>query len=82
MKTLLYTAFVVGLTLFSMNLQAQSNKCATMQILEQRMKKDPSIQLRMQQSEIETQKWISANRNAKKGTNTGEHSSRSTRNIQ
>jgi hypothetical protein len=63
---ILYTVLAVGLTLFSLNLQAQSNKCATMQILEQRMKKDPSIQLRMQQSEIETQKWVSANRNAKK----------------
>ena len=65
MKTL-YAALALGLILFSLNLQAQSNKCATMQILEQKMKNDPSIQLRMQQSEIETQKWISANRNTKK----------------
>lgn len=63
---ILYTVLAVGLTLFSLNLQAQSNKCATMQILEQRIKKDPSIQLRMKQSEIETQKWVSVNRNAKK----------------
>ena len=63
---ILYTLLAVGLTLFSLNLQAQSNKCATMQILEQRIKKDPSIQLRMKQSEIETQKWVSVNRNAKK----------------
>lgn len=65
MKTL-YAALALGLILFSLNLQAQSNKCATMQILEQKMKNDPSIQLRMQQSEIETQKWVSANRNTKK----------------
>jgi hypothetical protein len=65
MKTV-YTALALGLTLFSLNLQAQSNKCATMEILEQKMKNDPSIQLRMQQSEIETQKWVSANRNTKK----------------
>ncbi len=63
---ILYTVLAVGLTLFSLNLQAQSNKCATMQILEQKMKNDPSIQLRMQQSESETQKWVSANINAKK----------------
>lgn len=31
-----------------------------MQILEQRMKNDPAVKLRMQQSEIATQKWISA----------------------
>ncbi len=63
---ILYTTIATGLALFSMNLQAQNNKCATMQILEQRMKKDPSIRLRMQQSEIETQKWVSANRSSKK----------------
>ena len=63
----LYKCFLLGLaTLFCLHTQAQSNKCATMQVLEQRMKKDHSIQLRMQQSEIKTQKWISANRNAKK----------------
>lgn len=60
MKCLLFTSFVAGLTLFSLNLQAQSNKCATMKILEQRIAKDPSILIRMQQSEIETQKWIAA----------------------
>jgi len=58
MKKLLLLVFVAGLTLISLNLSAQSNKCATMRILEQRMKSDPSILLRMQQSEIATQKWI------------------------
>jgi hypothetical protein len=60
MKTL-NTSLAVVLTLFSMTLAAQSNKCATMKILEQRIKKDPAIQVRMEQSEIEAQKWISAN---------------------
>jgi len=60
MKTL-NTSLAVVLTLFSMTLAAQSNKCATMKILEQRIKKDPAIQVRMEQSEIATQKWISAN---------------------
>ncbi len=53
-----YTVITVGLTIFSLNLKAQSNKCATMKILEQRIAKDPSILLRMEQSEIQTQKWI------------------------
>ncbi len=59
-KKLLYTAVITALSIFTLHSQAQNKKCATMQILEQRMKKDPSIQLRMQQSEIATQKWISS----------------------
>ena len=55
MKKLLLIAI---LPIFGLSINAQNKKCATMEILEQRMKKDPSIQLRMQQSEIETQKWI------------------------
>ena len=53
-----YTVITVGLTIFSLNLKAQSNKCATMKILEQRIAKDPSILLRMEQSEIQTQNGI------------------------
>jgi len=53
--------------IFGLSTQAQTEKCATMQILEKRIAKDPSIKLRMEQSEIKTQKWISANSNAKGG---------------
>jgi len=55
------------LAIFGLNTQAQTEKCATMQILEKRITKDPSIKLRMEQSEIKTQKWISTNSNAKGG---------------
>jgi hypothetical protein len=57
-KNLLLTTLVVVFAFISFNIKAQSNKCATMKILERRMQNDPSIQVRMQQSEIETQKWI------------------------
>lgn len=62
---ILNTSLLVGLTLFSLNLQAQSKKCATMKILEQRIQKDPKVRSRMEESEIKTQKWISANGGAK-----------------
>jgi hypothetical protein len=66
MKKILSTTIVLGLIFISLSSKAQSNKCATMTILNERIEKDPAILLRMQQSEIETQKWISANRSAKK----------------
>jgi hypothetical protein len=62
----IYTVLVLGLTFLSINLNAQSNKCATMKVLEERMKNDPSIQLRMDQSEVINQKWISANGKTRK----------------
>lgn len=57
MKTF-YLTFAIGFSLFSLNIHAQSNKCATMKILEKRIAKDPSILLRMGQSETQTQKWV------------------------
>ena len=51
---------VILLAFAGLSVNGQTEKCATMKILEQRMKKDPSVLLRMQQSEIETQKWIAA----------------------
>jgi hypothetical protein len=48
--------------LISSNILAQSEKCATMQVLEKRIQNDPSTQSRMQQSEIQAQKWISENK--------------------
>jgi hypothetical protein len=62
----IYTVLVLGLTFLSLNINAQSNKCATMKVLEERMKNDPSIQLRMDQSEVINQKWISANGKTRK----------------
>lgn len=59
--------FTLMFAIFGLSTQAQTEKCATMQILEKRIAKDPSIKLRMEQSEIKTQKWISANSNAKGG---------------
>jgi hypothetical protein len=59
--------FTLMLAIFGFSAHAQTEKCATMQILEKRIAKDPSIKLRMEQSEIKTQKWISANSNAKGG---------------
>lgn len=70
MKKLLFTGLMTALSLFTLDIQAQNEKCATMQILEQRMKKDPTIKLRMQQSEIETQKWIAAHPKTHQKTNT------------
>ena len=55
------------LAIFGFSAHAQIEKCATMQILEKRIAKDPSIKLRMEQSEIKTQKWIAANPMVKKG---------------
>lgn len=39
-------------------LNAQSEKCGTMKNLNEKIAKDPSIKLRMEQSEMQTQKWI------------------------
>ncbi|MBS1536972.1 MAG: T9SS type A sorting domain-containing protein [Bacteroidetes bacterium] len=36
----------------------EGNKCTTMKILEERIKKDPSLKLRMEESEIQTQQRI------------------------
>lgn len=54
--------FVFGLTI-APNLNAQNEKCATMQVLEKRINKDSMVQVRMQNTELETQKWISKNKN-------------------
>ena len=54
--------FVFGLTI-APNLNAQNEKCATMHALEKRINKDSMVQVRMQNTELETQKWISKNKN-------------------
>ena len=46
-----------------MKINAQVEKCATMQVLEKRIQSDPGTLLRMQQTEMEAQTWISQNSN-------------------
>jgi hypothetical protein len=54
---------------FLTNMLAQTEKCATMHVLEKRMQSDPATQLRMEQTEIEAQKWIATNKNILKHKN-------------
>lgn len=51
------------------NFFAQSEKCATMQVLEKRIETDPTTLIRMQQTESQTQAWISENKNILKHKN-------------
>ncbi|MBS4060069.1 MAG: T9SS type A sorting domain-containing protein [Bacteroidetes bacterium] len=63
MKKTLLLAIVIGLSLFSTETYAQSEKCATMQVLEKRIQQNPALKQQMEQSEIQTQDWISSNPN-------------------
>jgi hypothetical protein len=65
-KNLLYIA-LVGLILLTFETNAQSNKCATMEILNKRISRDPSIAERMKISEIKTQKWVAEHPKQKRG---------------
>jgi hypothetical protein len=56
----------VCLTLLNVSIFAQSIKCATMKHLQKRIKEDPTLFTRMQQSEIRTHNWISEQANFKK----------------
>lgn len=60
--------FLLFLSL-GLNLHAQSEKCATMHVLEKRMQSDPATLIRMQQTESATQSWISENKNMLKHKN-------------
>ena len=66
MKNFLSTTMVLWLTFLSLSSSAQSNKCASAQILEQRIAKDPSVLLRMAKLEEQTQMWIANNAQSKK----------------
>ena len=66
MKKILSTTILLGLTFLSLSSSAQSNKCASVQILEQRIAKDPSVLLRMAKLEEQTQNWIANNAQSKK----------------
>jgi hypothetical protein len=69
MKNTIKLLFILSSFLFSSNLFSQIKKCATMDLLEKRIQSDPSTLMRMQNSEIEIQKWISANPNFLKQKN-------------
>lgn len=65
-----YTSILIFLFLtLGLNLNAQTEKCATMQVLEKRMQSDPSTLLRLQQTESQTQAWLSENKNILKHKN-------------
>ena len=66
MKKFLSTTMVLWLTFLNLSSSAQSNKCASAQILEQRIAKDPSVLLRMAKLEEQTQMWIANNAQSKK----------------
>jgi len=51
------------------NFFAQSEKCATMQVLEKRIETDPTTLIRMEQTESQTHAWISENKNILKHKN-------------
>ena len=66
MKKTLPAFIALGFFLVSLISTAQTHKCATMQILQQRIAKDPSALTRRAQSEAATQKWIATNYQAKR----------------
>ena len=66
MKNFLSTTILLGLTFLSLSSSAQSSKCASAQILEKRIAKDPSVLLRMEKLEEHTQTWIANNAQSKK----------------
>lgn len=64
-KNLLYL-ICIGISIVSFESLAKDTKCATMNILEKRMQQDPSLRQRMEEFEIQTQKWISINHDYKR----------------
>jgi hypothetical protein len=66
MKKTFLLMIAIGLSLFSIDTFAQSEKCATMKILEKRIQQNPALKQKMEQSEIQTQNWISSNPNFKR----------------
>ena len=58
MKKMLLNSMALLLTLCALSLHAQTEKCGTTRLLDQRIQNDPSLVLKMQQSELATQKWI------------------------
>lgn len=66
----IYTSILIFIFLtLGLNLNAQIEKCATMQVLEKRTQLDPATLIRMQQTENQTQSWILENKNILKYKN-------------
>ncbi len=66
-KNLLIRIMVV-ITLFSLKVNAQSNKCATMHHLQKSFTKDPTLKFKMIESEKAIQLWISNHKRNKKSS--------------
>lgn len=67
MKKNLLIIVLALLTILTFDTYAQSNKCATMEILNKRISNDPSIKERMKNSEAKTQKWVTEHPKQKRG---------------
>jgi hypothetical protein len=67
MNKILQTGVVAIIILLSLSVNAQSNKCATMQKLEKSFAKNPSLKQRMVMSEQATQDWLAHNSSANRG---------------
>ena len=57
--------FLIICLIFSGIISAQTEKCGTMQNLEEMLLKDPSLKFRMDSIEIETQQWIKNSSNSR-----------------
>lgn len=66
MNKKLQIGVVIVLVLFSLTVNAQSNRCATMQHLQKSLAKDPTLKQRMLDSEKATQLWISNHARSKR----------------
>jgi len=64
MNRILQTGAVAIFVLLSLTVNAQTDKCATMQKLEKSFAKDPSLEQRMLLNERATQAWLADNSNA------------------
>jgi hypothetical protein len=68
MRPKLQNGIMVIVVLFSFNVNAQSNKCLTMQHLQKSLAKNPTLKQRMVESEKATRNWISNNSRSKKAS--------------
>lgn len=68
MNKKLQIGIIVIVALFSLTVNAQSNKCATMQHLQKSLAKDPTLKQRMLDSEKATSLWIANHTRSKKAS--------------
>jgi hypothetical protein len=67
MKKSILLLFCLSAILLSVRAMAQSHKCGTMPHLSKQLAKNPGLAERFKKSEMETQKWISANAKSNRG---------------